>query len=136
NGIFQADMVLIGEETEEVGNILENIYNILSPSAKICRMSPTSAEITKLAINCFITTKIAFANMIGDIASKTNENSKTITNSEDILNAIGSDSRIGQKCLKYGYGFGGPCFPRDNRALGKYAKKIGVEPLLCVATNE
>lgn len=70
-------------------------------------MSPASAEICKLAVNCFITTKISFANMIGDIADATHGANKL-----DILRAVGADSRIGSKCLKPGYGFGGPCFPR------------------------
>ena len=82
-------------------------------------MSTTEAEITKLSLNCFLTTKISFANMIGDLAIKSN------CNPANILQSIGSDSRIGSKYLNYGYGFGGPCFPRDNVALGKYAKKIG-----------
>ena len=37
--------------------------------------------------------------------------------SKDVLSAIGSDSRIGSKYLNKGLGFGGPCFPRDNRAI-------------------
>tara|TARA_B100000287_G_C20219937_1_gene617599 strand:- start:104 stop:598 length:495 start_codon:yes stop_codon:yes gene_type:complete len=44
-----------------------------------------------------------------------------------VLNAIGADSRIGTKFLKYGYGFGGPCLPRDNRAFAAYAKTLGIE---------
>jgi UDPglucose 6-dehydrogenase len=55
--------------------------------------------------------------MIGDIADKTSGADKF-----DILAAVGHDSRIGTKCLLPGYGFGGPCFPRDNRARGWYAK--------------
>lgn len=106
------DMVLIGEEDEEAGNIIEDIYkNVCKNDPSICKMDLTSSELTKIALNCFITTKISFANMIGDIAKSSD------ADHEKILNAIGSDSRVGNKCLKYGYGFGGPCFPRDNRAL-------------------
>ena len=43
---------------------------------------------------------------------------------------------MGHACLKAGYGFGGPCFPRDNRALGTYARRRGVEPTICDATDE
>ena len=43
------------------------------------------------------------------------------------MNAIGDDSRIGTKFLKYGYGFGGPCLPRDNRAFAAYAKPLGIK---------
>jgi UDPglucose 6-dehydrogenase len=40
-----------------------------------------------------------------------------------------------RKYLRPGYGFGGPCFPRDNRALGGYAKLVGVEPIIPMATD-
>lgn len=125
------DMVLIGEGSQQAGDILELIYKRVCRNAPIiCRMSPQSAEITKLAINCFITTKIAYANMISDIADCSYN-----ANKFDILRAVGSDTRIGKKCLNPGYGFGGPCFPRDNRALGAYASTIGVEALLPSATD-
>ncbi|EKX42049.1 hypothetical protein GUITHDRAFT_41068, partial [Guillardia theta CCMP2712] len=120
---LQTDMVLIGEGTKDAGDVLETMYRrMVENEPEIRRMSPESAEICKLAINCFITTKIAFANMIGDAADNTEGADKT-----DILEAVGCDSRIGSKCLKPGYGFGGPCFPRDNRALGHHMRSVGVE---------
>ena len=119
-GLQNPDIVLIGTESQEAGDAIEELYhNICLNNPKICRMSPDSAEITKLALNCFITTKIAYANMVGDIADKTPGADKY-----DILNAIGGDRRIGSLCLKPGYGFGGPCFPRDNRAFGCYAETL------------
>lgn len=131
NGLLNADFILIGEGSIEAGNKLENIYKTISPEVSINRMSPSSAEITKLGVNCFITTKVAFANMIGDLADVSPG-----ANKFDILKAIGSDSRIGHKYLKPGYGFGGPCFPRDNRALGGYIKKMGIDPLIPEATDK
>ena len=53
-----------------------------------------------------------------------------------VLKAIGSDSRIGTKYLNYGFGFGGPCFPRDNRAFAAYASKAGVETPLGATTDK
>ena len=130
-GFENPDMILIGEGSKEIGDILEEIYKkTCKNTPKICRMSPPSAEITKLAINCFVTTKIAFANSIGDAADLTEGANKV-----DILNAVGSDSRVGNKYLMPGYGFGGPCFPRDNRALGSYIKLIGLNPLLQKTTD-
>ena len=69
--------------------------------------------------------KISYSNMIGDIADRTKGADKF-----DILKAVGQDSRIGDKCLMPGYGYGGPCFPRDNRALGWYAKS-NVDSIMC-----
>ena len=134
NGIFAADFILIGEGSKEAGNKLQEIYQKLGESyghiPVIHRMSPASAEITKLSVNCFVTTKIAFANMIGDVADLT-----IGANKFDILNAVGADSRIGKKYLMPGYGFGGPCFPRDNRALGGYIQRMGIDPLIPIATD-
>lgn len=125
------DQVLIGEADDEVGLILEQVYSTICKNQPIyCRMDRLSAEITKIATNCFLTTKISFANSIGDLAIKTG------ANKEKILEAIGSDSRIGRKYLGYGFGFGGPCFPRDNRALGKFARENDYELLISDATDD
>ena len=130
-GLSEPDVVLIGEGNKDAGDILQALYEAATVnSPRICRMSPQSAEIMKLSVNCFVTTKISFANMIGDIADATPGADKM-----DILTAVGGDSRIGTRCILPGYGFGGPCFPRDNRALGLYARKVGIEPEICDATD-
>src|SRR5690554_225877 len=77
--------------------------------------------------------KIAFANTIGDACQKWN------ANPHKVLSAIGADTRIGEKNLKYGYGFGGPCFPRDNKAMLKAGEKIAFEfyfPATTIRENE
>lgn len=131
-GLLNPDMVLIGEGSRAAGDRLQAIYQkICQNSPHIARMSVPSAEITKLAVNCFVTAKIAFANLIGDIADVSPGADK-----EEILQAIGCDQRIGSKNLKPGYGYGGPCFPRDNRALGNYATKIGIDPLFFRTTDQ
>jgi len=127
----QPDMVLIGEGSQEAGDILEHIYKDHTVNEpKICRMSRTEAEICKISLNCFMTTKIAFANMIGDIVLSSGGKP------ELVLSAIGSDTRAGNKYLKYGYGYGGPCFPRDNRALSLYAGDIGMPSDISTATDD
>jgi nucleotide sugar dehydrogenase len=125
------DMVLIGEGSELAGDILEEIYKKHTLNTpRVCRMSPLEAEITKLSLNCFLTTKIAYANMIGDIVTAVGGNPHTV------LDAIGQDSRIGNKYLGYGYGYGGPCFPRDNRALALFAEDNNIEALISVASDK
>jgi UDP-glucose 6-dehydrogenase len=95
-------------------------------------MSPTAAEIVKIAINCYMTTKISFANMIGEILILSGLENEI----ESVLSSIASDSRIGSKYLKFGFGFGGPCLPRDNRAFGKYAEKLGLKYNLGTTTDD
>ena len=121
--LINADMVLIGGEGKH-RNELANIYHgIQDKKPSIHFMSTKAAEITKIAVNCFLTTKISYANMLGQVLSKSGLEDEI----DQVLESIGSDSRVGNKYLKFGFGFGGPCFPRDNRAFAKYAEKVGLE---------
>jgi nucleotide sugar dehydrogenase len=124
------DQVLIGEANAEAGVAIENVYRRLCVNEPVfCHMDPTSAEIVKLATNCFLTTKIAFANAIGDLAQKAG------ADTGKVLAAIGADSRIGHKYFNYGFGYGGPCFPRDNRAFNSFAGKLNYPMLISEATD-
>jgi UDPglucose 6-dehydrogenase len=127
-----ADMVLIGGNGNHL-EVLNEIYSkIQIRDPHIYNMSTTAAELVKLAVNCFLTTKISYANMVGEVMS--------LAGLEDeislVLQAIGADTRIGSKYLKYGYGFGGPCLPRDNRSFAAYAKKLGLEYNLGKTTDD
>jgi UDPglucose 6-dehydrogenase len=125
------EMVLIGEGSTEAGDTLQEIYEIHTQSSpRICRMSRKEAEICKISLNCFLTTKISFANMIGDIVLRSGFAPNAV------LEAIGSDTRVGNRYLNYGYGYGGPCFPRDNRALALYAEDVGIDALISIASDQ
>ena len=128
-----ADMVLLGGDGKHKGNLV-NIYKKIQYGYKepsIHLMSTKAAEITKIAVNCFLTTKISYANMIGQVLAQSNLYDEI----ETVLSSIGSDSRIGHKYMNFGFGFGGPCFPRDNRAFASYAQKVGVEHNIGTTTD-
>jgi UDPglucose 6-dehydrogenase len=115
------DLVVIGQANEESGNKIEIIYkDICHNDPPVHKMDRLSAEITKIGLNCFLTTKITYANMLGELAIRSG------VNPDPILNAIGGDSRINNKYFKYGFGYGGPCFGRDVRAINYYSEKIEV----------
>lgn len=127
----QASSIIIGQADQQAGDLIEYLNKCFSKvEAEVHRMSPTEAEIVKLSINCFLTTKISYANIIGDLALRMN------CSPDVVLKAIGEDSRIGQKYLQYGFGYGGPCFPRDNKALIACAKNQNINPVLFEATDE
>ena len=120
-----ADTVLIGGDGKHKGNLV-NIYKKIQYGYKkpsIHFMSTKAAEIVKIAINTFLTTKISYANMLGQVLCKSGLQDEI----DNVLGAIGSDTRIGKKYMNFGFGFGGPCFPRDNRAFAKYAERVGIE---------
>jgi nucleotide sugar dehydrogenase len=132
-GLEQSDIVLIGTEYQELSNELIQIYDRIQTTPVHAHvMSPKAAEITKIGINCFLTTKISYANMMGDILTKSNLGNEI----DSVLNAVGGDSRVGKKYMKYGFGFGGPCLPRDNRALGHYANELGLKLNLPLTVDE
>jgi UDPglucose 6-dehydrogenase len=132
-GIEQSDIVLIGTEYNELANDLIYIYEkIQTTPVNVHIMSPKAAEITKIGVNCFLTTKISYANMMGDILTKSNLSNEI----NSVLSAIGGDSRVGKKYMKYGFGFGGPCLPRDNRALGHYSNELGLKLNLPLTVDE
>ena len=128
-----ADMVLIGGNGKhkiELEKIYEKIQmGFISPS--IYFMSTKAAEVTKIAVNCFLTTKISYANMLGDVLRNAGCGDEIPT----VLSAIGTDSRVGRKYLRYGFGYGGPCFPRDNRAFASFAKNVGLDYNLGYVTD-
>jgi len=128
---INCDNVLIGEADQYAGDLISKIYHQMVESYPTYnRMSRTEAELAKLSVNCFLTTKISYANMVGDIANRLG------CDADKVLGAVGTDSRIGSKYIKPGFGFGGPCFPRDNRALAKCGEELGINAIISKATDE
>lgn len=122
NDLRAPDLAIYGGKKQSINKVhklYKKTYKLFHRPTCI-NMSLTAAEITKISINAFLTTKITFANLIGKIVYK----SGLITEIHNVLHAIGSDSRVGKKFLKFGFGFGGPCLPRDNIALSKYSQEI------------
>jgi UDPglucose 6-dehydrogenase len=125
------DFTLVGEFDERCGSMLAECYAKILPDQPPCqRMSLENAELTKIALNAFVTTKITFANMLAALCEKIPGG-----NIDVVTNALGHDQRIGLKYLKGGLGYGGPCFPRDNIALGFMARAVGLEMALAVTTD-
>ena len=125
------DLILIGESDELSGKLaLELALAIAENEPAVSRIGLTSAELAKIAINTFVTTKISFANMLGEFCSALGD-----ADVDDVTSAVGSDSRIGKKYLQGAMGYGGPCFPRDNVALASAANRLGVDASIAIATD-
>ncbi len=126
------DFTLVGEFDKKSGDILEKSYSEIMSNAPPCRrMSLENAELTKVALNTFVTTKITYANMLRELCEKIPGGDVDI-----VTNAIGSDSRIGKKYLTGALGYGGPCFPRDNVALGYFSRELGVDAGIAETTDK
>ena len=127
-----ADMVLIGESDPRTGAALETLYwHVCDSKPHIARMNWINAELAKLSLNCYVTTKISFANSLAALCERV-EGADACA----VTEAIGHDSRVGSKYLRPGLGFGGPCFPRDNEAFLKFAGEVGMDAKLSRAVVE
>ncbi len=125
------DVVLIGESDKKSGNILSEIYKkTCDNNPYFARMSFWNAELAKISFNAFITMKISFANVLADIASR-----MPAGDVDKITQALGAESRIGTKCLRGALSYGGPCFPRDNRAFAYFANQVGIDAKIARAVD-
>lgn len=125
------DFVLIGESDPHSGEILAALYKkVCENDPPIARMNFVNAELTKIALNSFVTTKITFANMLARICERLPG-----ANVDVVTAALGLDGRIGQKYLKGAIGYGGSCFPRDNAAFAYFARQVGASATLAEATD-
>lgn len=128
------DFVLIGESDCIAGDKLGDFYQSLCfrrADTQIARMGYGNAELAKIALNCFVVTKITYANFLAQLCEHL-----TSGNVDDVTQAVGLDSRIGRKYLTGGAPYGGPCFPRDSRAMSALAKRLGVSCVLPTIVEE
>ena len=113
------DRIVIGVEDEKSRKIFSEIYAKFAPQ-KLIFTDITTSELIKYASNSFLATKIAFINEMADLCEGVGGNIK------ELAQAIGLDSRIGEKFLNPGPGFGGSCFPKDITAILNFAKESDV----------
>ncbi len=130
--MLRPDAILIGESDTRAGDVLEHVYRrVCGELTPIGRMSLINAELTKIAVNTFVTTKISYANMLADLCERLPGADVDV-----VTGALGLDSRIGSKYLKGALGYGGPCFPRDNAAFSALARRVGARADLAEATDQ
>lgn len=130
-GLLRPDFLLIGESDIRSGQVLEDFYRTICGSeTPTARMSFVNAELTKLSVNTFVTTKISYANMLAQVCEKLPGADVDV-----VTSALGLDTRIGKKYLRGAVGYGGPCFPRDNVAFSALAREVGSPATLAEATD-
>ena len=115
---MKPDRVVLGVESERAQAIMKRLYDpFVRQGNPIIFMDVKSAEMTKYAANAFLATKITFMNEIANLAEKVG------ANVDMVRRGIGTDTRIGNRFLFAGIGYGGSCFPKDVLALSKTAKE-------------
>ena len=107
NDLENPDRVLIGGNDAAALNALAEIYEHWVPTVKILRTNLWSSELSKLTANAFLAQRISSINSIAALCEATGADVK------EVAKAIGSDSRIGNRFLQSGPGYGGSCFQKD-----------------------
>ena len=129
--MLQPDMHLIGASNTRSGETLERaLKSVTGENVPSRIMNLKEAELVKISVNNFVTTKISFANMLMQIADRLGG-----IDIDVVTDAIGLDSRIGRKYLKGGTSFGGPCFPRDTRAMSTLLSRLDLSTAIPESTS-
>jgi len=118
------DFLLVGSSSDQYADEAEILYKtILQNDPNIAKLNLAEAELCKVSLNAYITTKISFANYLGLLAAKVDPD----INVDNVTGTIGMDKRIGGKYFKAGASYGGTCFPRDTWAFVKVSEKVGLK---------
>ena len=113
---LKPDRVVIGAEDEKSAEIMRQIYQPFTRTgAPIMVMDCASAEICKYAANALLATRISFMNEVATLCEAFG------ADVDQVRRAVGSDRRIGPSFLFPGCGYGGSCFPKDVKAIVKFA---------------
>ncbi len=106
------DRVVVGTETDKAKEVMTRLYRpLMLQNFRVIFMDIPSAEMTKYAANAMLATRISFMNDIANLCERVG------ANVDSVRKGIGTDTRIGNKFLYAGCGYGGSCFPKDVKAL-------------------
>ncbi len=127
---MRPDRIIIGSDDAEATAVLRRLYAPFERNhSKLMVMDVASAELTKYAANAMLATRISFMNEMANLAGALG------ADIDAVRRGIGSDRRIGSDFLYAGCGYGGSCFPKDVRALGRTAAGVGCSTTLLDAVE-
>lgn len=128
---LKPDRIVVGCESPQAQDTLSRLYKPFTLNGHpILFMDIPSAEMTKYAANAMLATKISFMN---DVALLCDIMGASV---DQVRRGIGSDTRIGNKFIYPGVGYGGSCFPKDVKALIRTAKENGHRMRILEAVEE
>ena len=128
---MKPDRVVIGADDPKAAALMQELYAPFTRTdAPIMVMDCPSAELSKYAANAMLATRISFMNEVANVCEVVG------ADVDHVRRAIGSDRRIGSSFLFSGVGFGGSCFPKDVKAMRRFAADSGYEFKLLRAVDE
>ncbi len=131
NDFMRPDRIVVGTDSEHAREAMRRLYHPLCLDRdRLIFMDPASAELTKYVANTMLAMRISFINEVAALCEKVG------ADVQEVRRGVGSDSRIGNKFLYPGPGYGGSCFPKDVQALCQTARDHGLELDLACATDQ
>lgn len=131
NDCMRPERIIVGTDSERAFRIIEKLYRpFVLNGHPVIYMDIPSAELTKYAANAMLATKISFINDMANLCEKVGADINMVRR------GIGSDSRIGNKFIYAGLGYGGSCFPKDVKAIIKTASDHGYDLKVMRAVDE
>src|SRR5690554_3607256 len=128
---MKPDRVVVGVDSEKAKKLMTNIYrSMMLNNFRVIFMDIPSTEMTKYASNAMLATRISFMNDIANLCELVGADVNMVRR------GVGSDTRIGNKFLYPGTGYGGSCFPRDVKALIHTAEKNGYDMKVLKAVEQ
>jgi len=119
---LKPDRVVIGTTDERAREVMRELYEpFVRRGQPLLFMDARSAEVTKYAANAMLATRISFMNEIANVCERVG------ADVNQVREGIATDSRIGFSFLYPGVGYGGSCFPKDIRAIGRTAEENGYD---------
>ena len=131
NDFMKPDRIVVGVESDKAKEIMERLYKpFMMSNYRLIFTDILSAEMIKYAANAMLATRISFMNDIANLCERVG------ANVDMVRKGIGADTRIGNKFLFPGCGYGGSCFPKDVKALIKTAEQNGYDMRVLKAVEE
>jgi UDPglucose 6-dehydrogenase len=131
NDFMKPDRIVVGVDSEQAQSIIDKLYRPFTLNGHpVIFMDIPSAEMTKYAANAMLATKISFMNDIANLCEIMGANVNLVRR------GIGTDSRIGNKFIYPGIGYGGSCFPKDVKALARTGSENGHTMRILEAVEE
>ncbi|MFI3241422.1 MAG: UDP-glucose/GDP-mannose dehydrogenase family protein [Alphaproteobacteria bacterium] len=124
---FNPDRIVIGANNDKAKDIIKSLYKPFEGKTNILCVSRHSSETIKYASNAFLAIKIHYINEMANFCEKTG------ADINEVAKGIGLDTRIGNRFLNAGPGYGGSCFPKDTMAMAYMARQNNVDMTLISA---
>lgn len=125
---FNPDRIVIGANSDRARQVLLDLYRPFEGKTKFLLVSRKSSETIKYASNAFLAMKIHYINEMADFCEQAGADIR------EVAQGMGLDSRIGNKFLNPGPGYGGSCFPKDTNAMAQMGRKYGARLSLIETT--